>query len=248
LSIFFKDSSTGRCQWIVFSVTNPSLAMASSAFPRSLLCLVAGVLAPVMLTQCKSTAKSYKDVSYDPGKLKTPAGHGLERKDYPFDESGAYRKDWVKNNSGGRDRSASPQAETETTTAVAGARKAPATTPASTSYPTYAEAAAARASGDSIGSAVEAGGVGATLANVPDPGLSAGGVELASAGMTNRAPAPAVAPAPAPAPVATKYHKVNSGDTLFALASKYKTSVPELKRVNGLSGDGIRVGQSLRIP
>jgi type IV secretory pathway protease TraF len=29
---------------------------------------------------------------------------------------------------------------------------------------------------------------------------------------------------------------------------KYKTSVPVLKRVNGLSGDGIRVGQSLRIP
>lgn len=222
--------------------------MASSAFSRSVLCLVSGVLAPVMLTQCKSTAKSYKDVSYDPVKLKTPAGHGLERNDYPFDESGAYRKDWVKNNSGGRDRSASPQAETETTTAVAATKKTPATTPASTSYPTYAEAAAARASGDSIGSPVEAGGVGATLAKVSDPGLSAGGVELASAGMTNRAPAPAAAPAPAPAPVATKYHKVNSGDTLFALASKYKTSVPELKRVNGLSGDGIRVGQSLRIP
>ena len=245
-----QDSSTGRRQWIVFSVTNPLIDMVSPAFSRSVLFLVAGVLAPVFLTQCKSTAKSYKDVSYDPAKLKTPAGHGLDRNDYPFDETGAYRKDWVKNNTSGRDRSASPQVEA--TTAVAAADSTPATAPSSTSYPTYAEAAAARASGDFIGPAGAnvgsatgmvsgvATGTAATLASFPDPGSSAGGVELASAGMTSSAPAPTPAP--------TSYHKVNSGDTLFALASKYNTSVPELKRVNGLSGDSIRTGQSLRIP
>lgn len=216
--------------------------MVSPALSRSVLFLVAGLLAPVFLTQCKSTAKSYKDVSYDPAKLKTPAGHGLERNDYPFDENGAYRKDWVKNNTSGRDRSASPQVET--TTAVAAADTAPSTTPASTSYPTYAEAAAARASGDFVGPAGAAVGAttggAATLASLPDPGAGTGGVELASAGMTSSAPAPAAA--------APSYHKVNSGDTLFALASKYNTTVPELKRVNGLSGDSIRAGQSLRIP
>ena len=184
----------------------------------------------------------------------TPAGHGLDRNDYPFDETGAYRKDWVKNNTSGRDRSATPQVEA--TTAVAAADTTPSTTPSSTSYPTYAEAAAARASGDFVGPAgatpgtatgVASGavsgvatGTAATLASFPDPGSSAGGVELASAGMTSSAPAPTAA--------ATSYHKVNSGDTLFALASKYNTSVPELKRVNGLSGDSIRSGQSLRIP
>lgn len=222
--------------------------MVSPAFSRSVLFLIAGVLAPVFLTQCKSTAKSYKDVSYDPAKLKTPAGHGLDRNDYPFDENGAYRKDWVKNNTGGRDRSASPQVEA--TTAVAAAT--PAATPSSTSYPTYAEAAAARASGSFVGPAGAtvgsatgavsgaATGAAATLASFPDPGSSPGGVELASAGMTSNVPAPA--------PAATSYHKVNSGDTLFALAGKYNTSVPELKRVNGLSGDSIRTGQSLRIP
>lgn len=216
--------------------------MVSPAFSRSFLFLVAGVLAPVFLTQCKSTAKSYKDVSYDPAKLKTPAGHGLDRNDYPFDETGAYRKDWVKNNTSGRDRSATPQVEA--TTAVAAADTTPSTTPSSTSYPTYAEAAAARASGDFVGpagaTAGTATGTAATLASLPDTGSSASGVELASAGMTSSAPAPASA--------ATSYHKVNSGDTLFALASKYNTSVPELKRVNGLSGDSIRSGQSLRIP
>lgn len=216
--------------------------MVSPAFSRSVLFLVTGLLAPVLLTQCKTTAKSYKDVSYDPAKLKTPAGHGLERNDYPFDENGAYRKDWVKNNTGGRDRSASPQVET--TTAVASADTAPSSSPASTSYPTYAEAAAARASGDFVGPAGAAvgatTGAAATLASLPDPAAGAGGVELASAGMTSSAPVPA--------PAAPSYHKVNSGDTLFALASKYNTSVPELKRVNGLSGDSIRAGQSLRIP
>lgn len=232
--------------------------MVSPAFSRSVLFLIAGVLAPVFLTQCKSTGKSYKDVSYDPAKLKTPAGHGLDRNDYPFDENGAYRKDWVKNNTSGRDRSASPQVGA--TTAVAAAT--PSTTPSSTSYPTYAEASAARASGSFVGPAGATVGTGtgtgtvtgaatgavtgaatgtaATLASFPDPGSGAGGVELASAGMTSSAPAPTAA--------ATSYHKVNSGDTLFALAGKYNTSVPELKRVNGLSGDSIRSGQSLRIP
>jgi len=237
------DFSTGRRQWIVFSVTNPLIDMVSPAFSRSVLFLVAGALAPLFLTQCKSTAKSYKDVSYDPGKLKTPAGHGLDRNDYPFDETGAYRKDWVKNNTGGRDRSASPQVEA--TTAVAAADTTPSTTLSSTSYPTYAEAAAARASGDFVGPAgatigTATGAATGAAASFPDPGSSAGGVELASAGTTSSAPAPA--------PAATSYHKVHSGDTLFALASKYNTSVPELKRVNGLSGDSIRSGQSLRIP
>jgi membrane-bound lytic murein transglycosylase D len=41
---------------------------------------------------------------------------------------------------------------------------------------------------------------------------------------------------------------VTSGETLFSLASRYHTSVSELKRVNGLTGDSIRTGQSLRIP
>lgn len=70
--------------------------------------------------------------------------------------------------------------------------------------------------------------------------MQASAVELASAGLESATPAPA--------PLPTSYHKVGSGDTLFALAGKYNTSVPELKRVNGLSGDNIRVGQSLRIP
>ncbi len=184
--------------------------------------LLSGVFAPLLLTQCKTTAaKSYKDVSYDPAKLKTPGGHGMERKEYPFDEQGNYRKDWVKSNSKGHDRSASRTAAAE----VAATGTTEQAAPASTGYPTYAEASAARASG------------GESVGPESAPAPAEGGTVLASA--------PSDTPPAAPA---TTYHKVSSGDTLFSLAGRYNTSVSELKRVNGLSGNGIRAGQSLRIP
>jgi peptidoglycan endopeptidase LytE len=69
---------------------------------------------------------------------------------------------------------------------------------------------------------------------------------LASAPAGETAPAVlASAPVEAAAP---SYHKVASGDTLFAIANRHNTSVADLKRINGLTGDSIRPGQSLRIP
>lgn len=205
--------------------------MSSPKLFRSALLLAAGVLAPLFLTQCKTTAsKTYKDVSYDSSKLKTPAGHGMERKNYPFDEQGNYRKDWVKNNSTGRDRSASGSASAPQIAATENAA------PSSGSYPTYAEASAARTS-TSANLVGPADGSAPAMA-VSDSGAVGdgdGAVVLASAG------------AEAPKPTAS-YHKVGSGDTLFALANRYNTSISELKRVNGLTGDSIRVGQSLRLP
>lgn len=196
------------------------------------------MLAPLFLTQCKTTAKSYKDVSYDPAKLKTPSGHGLERKDYPFDEGGNYRKDWVKGNASGRDRSALPSTDA-TPTQVASATSTESATPAGpATYPTYAEASAARSAGEFLGPVDAATDRGA----VPE-GTSQ--IVLASAGTpSGEAPMATVASSP----VVASYHKVSSGDTLFSLAGRYNTSVADLKRVNGLTGDSIRIGQSLRIP
>ncbi|HRQ89127.1 MAG TPA: LysM domain-containing protein, partial [Bacteroidia bacterium] len=68
-------------------------------------------------------------------------------------------------------------------------------TPAS--YPTYAEASAARTSGGFVGPADES-----------------GPVELASASGSSSSSAANTASA-------AKYHKVVSGDTLFSLAGKY---------------------------
>lgn len=206
------------------------------ARPSTSVLWISAVLAPLLLCQCKTAPRSYKDVSYDPAKLKTPAGHGLQRMDYPFDEQGNYRKDWVKNNSSGLDRSASPEApaapapETEV---AAAASSAP------TGYPTYAEASAARQSGaasiaPSTGNPVQFAGSETAAGD-----SAAAPVVLAAAGSM---------PAAAAAPVSASYHKVSSGDTLFSLANRYNTSVADLKRVNGLSGDSIRAGQSLRLP
>ncbi len=196
--------------------------MASRVLPF----LLSAVLCPLVFTQCKMTGGgSYRDVSYDPAKLKTPAGHGMERKDYPFDESGAYRKDWVKANARGRDGSASKTAESLATNV---APEATETSSAPTSYPTYAEAAAARS--------------GAIPAVAPGESVGpTGAVVLAEAGNPSTESGVTV-------PAAARYHKVSSGDTLFGLASRYQTSVDDLKRINGLSGDSIRVGQSLRLP
>ena len=41
---------------------------------------------------------------------------------------------------------------------------------------------------------------------------------------------------------------MKKGDTLYAVARRYGTSVAAIKRSNGLSSVTIRVGQSLRIP
>ena len=43
-------------------------------------------------------------------------------------------------------------------------------------------------------------------------------------------------------------HVVVPGDTLYALAERYGTTVAELRRLNGLPGDLLRVGAELRLP
>lgn len=176
------------------------------------------LVAPLFLCNCKTTAGSYKDVEYDPAKLKTPSGHGLEKRDYPFDDSGAYRKDWVRNKTRGKTRSASP-GYNESTVVAAADSPAP-TAPAS--YPTYAEASSER----------EVSTVGSAQSSITIP----------------TSPAPPSPPVAAPSAPAAQYHTVVSGDTLFSLSGRYGTSVAELKRVNGLTGDSIFTDQVLRLP
>ncbi len=43
-------------------------------------------------------------------------------------------------------------------------------------------------------------------------------------------------------------YTVRSGDTLWLLARRYGTTVDEIRRLNGLTGDMLRIGQVLRIP
>ncbi|MBL4936558.1 LysM peptidoglycan-binding domain-containing protein [Clostridium sp. YIM B02515] len=78
-------------------------------------------------------------------------------------------------------------------------------------------------------------------------------------GMPISVPAPSVTPTPAPAPlptpvpvpiqvVETVNYKVVSGDTLWALAQKYKTSVDAIMKTNMLVVDYVMPNQTLTIP
>ncbi len=51
-----------------------------------------------------------------------------------------------------------------------------------------------------------------------------------------------------PPDVVTDRHTVRQGDTLGAIARRYRTSVDAIKRLNGLRSNLIRVGQVLRVP
>lgn len=51
----------------------------------------------------------------------------------------------------------------------------------------------------------------------------------------------------ATAPASANTHKVVRGDTLYALAKKYKTTVAKLKTLNNLKSDTLSIGQTLKI-
>jgi hypothetical protein len=60
-------------------------------------------------------------------------------------------------------------------------------------------------------------------------------------------PAASGAAAPSAAPSARTY-KVKKGDTLVGIASTFGTTVAEIRRLNGLTGSSLKVGQVLKLP
>lgn len=61
------------------------------------------------------------------------------------------------------------------------------------------------------------------------------------------APQPA-APAPVPVPQNCKRYRVEPGDTLSLIAQAFKTTVHQIKELNHLKNDNLRVGQELLVP
>ncbi|MEW4289697.1 LysM peptidoglycan-binding domain-containing protein [Rossellomorea marisflavi] len=75
-------------------------------------------------------------------------------------------------------------------------------------------------------------------------------LSVSSGGSGSSTPAPAPTPSkpsPAPGNSATGSYKVVSGDTLSHISLRYSMSVSELKKLNGLSGNMIYVGQTLKV-
>jgi len=64
--------------------------------------------------------------------------------------------------------------------------------------------------------------------------------------------APSAKPASTTAKAATtgapRMYRVRPGDTLFSIARQFSTTVAQLKQMNGLAGDSIKVGDQLRVP
>jgi len=185
--------------------------------------LCAGILP--CLSQCAS--KGYKAANYSDAKLATPP-HNLSQRDYPFDASGNYRKDWVKN--GSRTASGNNVNRPKTTTSNSSSSARVASTPpapARTTVPTRSS------SGSSS----------------PPQRIATNTVRTTPPAAPTRTYTPPPAPKPKPAPKpAARYHTVQPKQTLWAISQKYGTTVAALKKTNGLRSDTIRIGQSLRIP
>jgi peptidoglycan endopeptidase LytE len=62
------------------------------------------------------------------------------------------------------------------------------------------------------------------------------------------APSAVTAPAQTVTSSATVSYTVKAGDTLYAIAKTYGTTVTDLKSINGLASDLIQIGQQLKIP
>lgn len=91
---------------------------------------------------------------------------------------------------------------------------------------------------------------GAAPAIVPSPGPSAVAVVPTRAPTPRPSPSVAVsvAPSSSPSPSFRATYKVLKGDTLRAIATKYKTTVPKIQAANGLKTTTLKIGQVLNIP
>ena len=46
---------------------------------------------------------------------------------------------------------------------------------------------------------------------------------------------------------APQIHKVRKGDTLYSISKKYDVSVDQLKKMNALASNDLRIGEKLRV-
>ena len=200
-----------------------------------------------------------------PERIKTPPGSGMGKKEYPFDEEGDYRKDWADPRSRSSEKRSttvrSPIPEDSPDHSLVQARKK------------IEEEKAARKLAEEKrreSSLFQKASVKLDLANSVKPAFQ--GREIPASHFTSKKSdtmesiltrIPLGKPQPRTVrPVGTTststraapddqansiLHKVGKGDTLWSLSQRYKTTVPEIQKANGLTSSLIRIGQILRI-
>ncbi|MFT5467471.1 MAG: nucleoid-associated protein YgaU [Verrucomicrobiales bacterium] len=111
------------------------------AIPLKFSILVLALTAPFTLTQCISTGGTGGG-TVSAGNLATP-NHSLSKSDYPFDEQGNYREDWVRypggastGSSSSKKKSSSSSGSSRTTSSTPKPAPAPKPTPSPSSSPT----------------------------------------------------------------------------------------------------------------
>lgn len=201
--------------------TSPAATLAA----RHLAKLLLAATLPWM-TQCGHIG-GYKSVVYSKEKLATPPTT-LSEREYPFDEKGRYRTDWVKGGSTKpRSKSSFHAASTSPAQTLPSASQPAPPTSISHSQPKPKK---------------------------PAPRM----VVASNTNPAPQPPPPVYTPAPTPPPPKlqppaqpkpqARYHTIAKGDTLWGISRKYKIPVDAIKSANGLSSDLIRPGQTLRLP
>ncbi len=179
--------------------------------------------AALSLPSCKST-KSDGVVNY------LPDGSALPKEEYPFDEKGNYREDWVSGSS----------SSTASTANVASTK--PDTYVVDTAPPPLKDYddTPAKPKPKPTGSK--------PVVSKPKPNAKPIAKPVASK------PKPKPVKKPTPKPVVKKaqpkptLYKIQKGDTLYGLSKKTGRSVADIKRYNNMSKDLLRDGWVIKIP
>jgi LysM repeat protein len=201
------------------------------------------LLAPALaLVACKSSPP--KGVPKNLPKINVsssaaPPKHNMNRGEYPFDSKGNYVAAWAAEGSRGGGNVPAPQPryeepEPEPTYTAPVSRS---TKPSKTASPTRM--------------VVSTTPTPTVTRSAPPPTVrvSPPSSSASSSSTVASAPKPAPKPKPKPKPTSsTVVHTVKSGDTLYGLALRYKTSVAKIKSASGISSDLLRIGQKLKIP
>jgi nucleoid-associated protein YgaU len=211
-------------------------------------------LALVGLVSCKSSPKKGLPKNLPKINVKSsaaPPKHNMNRGEYPFDERGNYIAAWAAEGSRGGGNIPAPQVETPV--------ELPSPEP---ERPTRSQSRSSRMVVSSapppmpqpvIPPPPSRPAPTPTLRTTPPP-TSRPSTSVASSSSSSPTRKPTTSsstpkPKPKPKPTSsTLTHTVKSGDTLYALALRYKSSVAKIKSASGISSDKLKIGQKLRIP